>query len=516
MNTAVAESVVHALLKSELPEYAQDPEVLKLINQELLKQSKRDGISQNFGPLLKDGLGRYELINRIGGGGQGAVFHAVDRKFHPEARADVAIKIFEGLSMQEGVRARSVDHHAVVKVLDEGIDPETSQAYIVYEFLDGPRLDKWVTKQSATNSLTGKQIAQLMIKICDGVQAIHNTSLIHRDLKPGNVIMLGDRPVIADFGIAVAGLGDWHPAGTPASMAPEQRTGRGGTALVDIYGLGVIFHYLLTNDYPDMGATNHEDKKLAAIAQHCLEQHPQDRYPSPAHVQADLQAYLEHRPVSVYEQSPLISLLSIGRRHPGLVAAMILLLAAAGLMALHQQRIIENIRQDNIQVLEDLEKAVVHSNNVAIANANTQRIIHATILDMKLRSTEADPAIFWAISKLAAKPGWKDWTHQALVTTEGVKTLRAEVERQSNLPDQSKITVAYWWLLLAKIEKVIPEMDQQTVQSTYETALSKMTQALGPTDPIVIELAQDLKSFQQSTQSQVVEVNTDASAPTEP
>ena len=192
------------------------------------------------------------------------------------------------------------------------------------------RLDAWIENRP----LDPKMIAQLMLKLCDAVAAIHRSLIVHRDLKPGNIIVCGDRPVITDFGIAIQGRDDWMPAGTPMTLAPELRYGQGNT-LIDIYGLGVVLHFLLSGLLPgpelkslasDPGSIH--SPRLWSIAMKCLEHQPSDRYQSTDKLARDLKAYIEHRPVSSHKESPITRAGLLIRRSPVPSILAILLIAS--------------------------------------------------------------------------------------------------------------------------------------------------------------------------------------------
>ena len=113
-----------AMLRSieiKLPELAGDPRVLDaIVGEQKRRRARIHGPDSYFGPLLDDKKGRYELLERIGSGGQGTVYRAVDRKFRGSARSQVALKILAITSQHEAIRARGVDHPGVVHVHDEG------------------------------------------------------------------------------------------------------------------------------------------------------------------------------------------------------------------------------------------------------------------------------------------------------------------------------------------------------------------------------------------------------------
>jgi serine/threonine protein kinase/tetratricopeptide (TPR) repeat protein len=211
--------------------------------------------------------GKYKIIRRIGSGGMGAVFAA--RRLALDDT--VAIKCILPAQNTESNRVRflreakaaaRIRHPNVVQVFDFG-EREEWPPYMVMEYLKGPSLSD-VLKQA---QIDRKQALQIFADICSAVEAGHRRGVVHRDIKPGNVILAisddgRETAKVLDFGLArltdSTSLALTQPGallGTCAYMAPEQIEGGNGGAPSDIFSLGVMLYELLTGELPFQGAT---------------------------------------------------------------------------------------------------------------------------------------------------------------------------------------------------------------------------------------------------------------------
>jgi serine/threonine-protein kinase len=196
-------------------------------------------------------LGKYEIVAKIGQGGMGEVYRAVD----PILNRDVAIKtMVTGAGMEEELQKRflrearssaHLNHPNIVTVYDFG--EEQGRMYIVMELLEGTDLKQII---QGPRLPLGAQL-DLMEQICDGLAFAHAKGVIHRDLKPANIHVSRDRHVkIMDFGLARLASSDITRAGlilgTPHYMSPEQVKGEPVTTRSDVFSLGAVFHELLT------------------------------------------------------------------------------------------------------------------------------------------------------------------------------------------------------------------------------------------------------------------------------
>jgi tetratricopeptide (TPR) repeat protein len=192
--------------------------------------------------------GRYRMITRIGRGGMGDVWRADDLVL----RTPVALKLVHSIEPADRERilnevrvARQITHPAICRVFDVGEAPGGIVFYSM-ELITGEDLAAFVGR---VGRLPSEKVVEIARQLCDGLAAAHAQGVLHRDLKPANVLIDNDGYVrITDFGIAVSRVeATGHTfAGTPAYMAPEQRTP--GTRLserTDIYALGLVLYEML-------------------------------------------------------------------------------------------------------------------------------------------------------------------------------------------------------------------------------------------------------------------------------
>jgi len=208
-------------------------------------------------------IGGYRLIKEIGSGGMGSVYLAepVSGTFHRR----VAIKLIRpGLNSAEIVdrfrREReilaSLDHSNIARLIDGG-ETEDGLPYVVMEFVEGLPIHRWCDE----HKLNVSQRLELFRSVCAAVQYAHQRLVVHRDLKPGNILVTADGTIkLLDFGIAKV-LGPPAPdaltetvsrlvAMTPEYASPEQLKGESLTTMTDVYSLGVVLYELLTGHRP--------------------------------------------------------------------------------------------------------------------------------------------------------------------------------------------------------------------------------------------------------------------------
>ncbi len=291
------------------------------------------------GPGSEDGQGwsgdlpeveGYEITELLGQGGMGIVWSAVQLS----TQREVALKLLgKGEFGSEKARARfereveltaRLEHPNIAGLYDSGL--YRGVHYYAMELIEGVPLDEYVADQH----LTERQILELMGTVCQAVQHAHQNGVIHRDLKPTNILVSADgQPHILDFGLAKGFLekdsdlgvsSQDEVAGTPAYMSPEQAAGhleRIDTR-TDVYALGVVLFRLLTGESPhDLSGTRYEvlrrvaeedirrprqltkgvDRELEALLLKALAHDPKDRYPSAGALAEDIENHLTSEPL---------------------------------------------------------------------------------------------------------------------------------------------------------------------------------------------------------------------------
>jgi predicted Ser/Thr protein kinase len=199
-------------------------------------------------------VGGYELVGRLGEGGQGVVFLAMSSAGNP-----VALKVLPATTdpqvrnrfLKEVAAAQRVARFCTAQVLDAGIFER--RPYIVSEYVDGPSLVE-IVEQDGPRS--GAALERIAVATLTALGAVHAAGMVHRDFKPANVLLGPDGPVVIDFGLATVpgmtttGLSGPAAMGTPAYMAPEQLAGERVTAAADMWSWAVSMTFAGTGQLP--------------------------------------------------------------------------------------------------------------------------------------------------------------------------------------------------------------------------------------------------------------------------
>ena len=305
--------------------------------------------------------GCYEVVAKIGAGGMGNVFRATDHQTGnavaiKQLKATIAIEETVFRFMREGEALRQLNHPNIVSLLD--MVQVAGDHYLIMELVEGGSLAQHLngTPWPARDS------AELIEVLARAVEYAHTQGVVHRDLKPGNILLSAKRdlptalqsartsqPKLTDFGLAtridetVAADGATKTGavmGTPSYIAPEQASGKTreiGPG-VDIYALGAILYELLTGRPPFRGETPldtvlqvlHDDpvppkrlhplvpRDLETICLKCLNKQPAKRYPSALALAEDLRRYLNGEPILAQPLSSWGRSLKWAKRHPAL------------------------------------------------------------------------------------------------------------------------------------------------------------------------------------------------------
>ncbi len=261
-------------------------------------------------------IGRYEIVDRLGAGGMGVVYLATD----PLLRRTVAIKVLPGQDEElrerfarEARSAASLRHHNVVTIFDIGEDE--GQPFLAMEFLDGESMAELIRRRAP---LTVERRLQLMIELCAGLGYAHRSGIVHRDIKPGNLMITNEGTLkVLDFGLARITSDDTRTGltrvgaimGTPHYMSPEQVHGNAVDPRSDIFSVGLVLYELLAYRKAYAGDIAHVvlhniihesplplrevmpdiDPDLARIVDKAIAKDPDDRYQSLAALAAELE-----------------------------------------------------------------------------------------------------------------------------------------------------------------------------------------------------------------------------------
>ncbi len=307
-------------------------------------------------------FGDYELLEEIGRGGQGVVYRARQKSLN----RTVALKVI-GLGhwatdahlkrfRREAEAAASLEHPSIVPIYEIG--ERDGSCYFSMKFIEGGQLDA-VTKREP---MPVRQAVELIAKVAHTVHYAHEHHILHRDIKPGNILLdQKGEPHLTDFGLArlveteSTVTRTLEVLGTPSYMAPEQAVGNNAaiSAITDVYGIGAVLYQLLTGHPPFAGGTTFEtikllleseprqprlwnariDRDVSTICLKCLEKDPKRRYSSALALAEDLERWLRHEPILARHAGVLTRGRKWVQRNPTgalLTASLVALAAAAG------------------------------------------------------------------------------------------------------------------------------------------------------------------------------------------
>ena len=306
-------------------------------------------------------FGDYELLEEIGRGGQGVVYRAHQKSLN----RTVALKVI-GLGpwttqahlkrfRREAEAAASLDHPCIVPIYEVG--ERDGSCYFSMKFVEGGQLDKVVNREP----ISIRRGVVLIAKLARTVHYAHEHGILHRDIKPGNILLdPKGEPLLTDFGLA--GLVEKESTitrtidvlGTPSYMAPEQAAGE-HTKLnrtTDVYGLGAVLYQLLTGHPPFAGGTSYETiqllldteprqprswnpkigRELSTICLKCLEKDPKRRYSSALGLAEDLEHWLRHEPICAKPSGFFTHAGKWVRRKPAIAALIASSIVLAGVL----------------------------------------------------------------------------------------------------------------------------------------------------------------------------------------
>jgi eukaryotic-like serine/threonine-protein kinase len=354
---------------------------------ELATQEQTDARKRLKASTIPHQLGDYDLLNKLGEGGMGVVYLATQKS----ANRKVALKIIRpdrlgGLS--EGRNKKAVDRfrteaHAAAKIQHDHLVTvyevgfENDCHFFSMQYVEGASLSEKLRE----GPVDPKQAVAWIEPTCRAVHAVHENGILHRDLKPQNIMLeeATGKTLVADFGLAKLADSDvemthtGEAMGTPPYMSPEQfRDAASVTSSTDVYALGATLYHLMSGRPPFQAATTAQtmrqvmdkepvalrqlnpsvDKDVETICMKCLEKEPAKRYESAAQLADELKRYLEGKPILARPISRLERCVRWCRRNP-LVAAF------AGIAATSIVVTLASLAVSNVRIEASRERAEV-------------------------------------------------------------------------------------------------------------------------------------------------------------
>jgi len=450
-------------------------------------------------------LGPYRILSVIGRGGMGLVYLAkrADGKFDQR----VAIKVVQaglggllaGRLQQECRILASVEHPNIARLLDAGATSD-SLPYFVMEYVAGRPIDRFCDERK----LSPRECVQLMLPLCEAVQFAHQKLVVHRDLKPDNILVTAEGiPKLLDFGIAKV-IGDAPAAAletvtrvlTPEYGSPEQVRGEPVTTSTDIYALGGVLYKLLTGSTPHqiegkspvdtLRAICEEDVRrpsslrpelagdLDHILQMALRKEPQRRYASADQFATDLRRWLEDKPVLASPDTVWYRSGKFLRRHwLGAIAAAIVLLAlvtgaaVAAWQARRAERRFEDVRHLANVFLFDFEQSI---HNVPGATKARQLLVKTALEYLASLSKEASgdraltrelAAAYEKVGDIQGEPGVGNVgnTEGAVESYQQAVSLRQSLHDAESTDPAIRIAMAAGLVKLANVQARTPDLE---------------------------------------------------------
>src|SRR6266700_2156596 len=377
-----------------------------------------DGKKATRAAELLGELGDYELLEEIGRGGQGVVFRARQKSLNRTVALKVislgqwASKAHLKRFRLEAEAAARLEHPGIVPIHEVG--ERDGQCYFSMKFIEGGQLDE-VTKREP---MSIRQAVELIAKVTRTVHYAHEHGILHRDIKPGNILLdQKGEPHLTDFGLArlveteSTVTRTMEVLGAPSYMAPEQAVGDNAaiSSVTDVYGLGAVLYQLLTGQPPFAGGTTYEtikllldteprqprllnskiDRDLSTICLKCLEKDPKRRYSSALALAEDLERWVKHEPIQAHRAGVFTRGRKWVRRNPtsAFLAASLIAFAAASGWIVWKSEFIRHPVTNGVAVLP-FENLSPDSDNAYFADGIQEEILTrlASIADLKVIS----------------------------------------------------------------------------------------------------------------------------------
>ena len=391
-------------------------------------------------PFIGRQLGPYKVVSELARGGMGVVYGAVRDDGAFDRR--VAIKCLPAMGVTEESRRRfqaerrilaDLQHPNIASVLDGGATHE-GVLYLVMELVDGRPIDRFAREQN----LSIQRKIDLFLQVAGAVQFAHQRLVVHRDLKPGNILVTsGGEPKLLDFGIAklldqgIDGDDDAPTtrlmAMTPEYASPEQIRGEPITTASDVYSLGVLLYTLLSDHHPYVSPggspfmaaqaacdvvpiapskkmdRQHPDRHtvagdLDAICLRAIEKRPEQRYRSVAELEEDLRRFLGHRPVEARKGTIVYRAKRFVRRNRWAVSAAALAFGVGLLFVLvtaHERRVADQARMRAERIVQVLTEILTTADpwNTDPKSQTTSNLLSAATEQVLSEKLDGDPQV---------------------------------------------------------------------------------------------------------------------------
>lgn len=469
-------------------------------------------------------IASYEILEEIGRGGMGVVYKAQDLRL----KRIVALKvILAGGHAGEVELARfqteaesvaRLKHNNFVQIYEVGSDE--GLPFLALEYCAGGSLEDRV----AESPLAPRESAELVAKLAEAMDHAHEVRVIHRDLKPGNVLFdENGEPKITDFGLAKkVGEDDSHTRtvsvmGSIGYMSPEQASGhtREATPSVDIYALGAMLYRLLAGKTPFEGSSTVESlqlvingvpvsirrlrpscpRDLETICLKCLEKSPANRYRTAGDLADDLRRFLRGEPITARAATPLEQLVSWARRNPLpttiAIGGIVMLAILAGAMAwttYRNYRVIETIQHREMRI-QDLRGQILYLDEVLTDSCSLAAVTGEPRWEERYRQflPELDAAINQALELVPNAKGELAGVEGANLAMVRLEDQAFDLVRQKQLPqawemlngDEYRRNKSEYADGLASFSNRLREHSESAIRAAHREAMWFLIAAVG-------------------------------------
>ena len=443
-------------------------------------------------------IGQFELLEHSGSGAFGNVWRAKDTILDRQvalkiARSDRFDRADADIFFREARAATQLKHPNIVSVHEVGRDGEL--LFIVSDLVSGADLSDHLLIQR----FSARETAELCSKIADGLHHAHESGVVHRDLKPRNIILdMAGVPHIADFGHAKRETGemtitlDGSMIGTPSYMSPEQAEGESHQVdrRTDIYSMGVILFLMLTGELPFRGTyrmlmvqiinapppalrklESTISRDLETICLKCLEKRPEHRYETAAELADDLRRWLEKEPILASPPSLIGRMVRWSQRKPAMAAltAVLTIVIAIGCAALAWQYQLAVSANRELMVTQVDGLRTANSAEARILLKNISRFAEQVLPELHASRTATEltesQRTRFAIALIPFESGEVDYFFDRLpnVGVDEVALIREAME-----PHAERLTPQLWESITANDIKTSTQLRLATALAVFE------------------------------------------------